>query len=131
MGLPGSGKTYLAERRTPLINANWINADKVRNKYKDWDFSEEGRKRQSLRMSSLAQEASDNGEIVICDFICPTSETRKTFDADFTIWMNTITKGRFEDTNKIFEPPNSIDYEVQEWNDSNHKIIAEIILKDV
>ena len=82
-------------------------------------------------MSSLAQEASDNGEIVICDFICPTSETRKTFDADFTIWMNTITKGRFEDTNKIFEPPNSIDYEVQEWNDSNHKIIAEIILKDV
>jgi adenylylsulfate kinase len=131
MGLPGSGKTYLAQRLQPLLNSAWFNADKVREMANDWDFSPEGRKRQSLRMKSLADYESENKRIVICDFICPTSETRKMFDPDIVIWLDTIKEGRFEDTNKLFEKPKNIDFRVTEWNDKNHINIAADIKKNV
>ena len=131
MGLPGSGKTYLAQRLQPLLSAAWFNADKVREMANDWDFSSEGRKRQSLRMKSLADYESVNKRIVICDFICPTSETRKMFDPDIVIWLDTINEGRFEDTNKLFEKPENIDFRVTEWNDKNHINIAADIKKNV
>jgi len=131
MGLPGSGKTYLAQRLQPLLNAAWFNADKVREMANDWDFSSEGRTRQSLRMKSLADYESDNGRIVICDFICPTLETRKVFNPDIVIWLDTIKKGRFEDTNKLFEEPKEVDFRITEWNDKNHINIAAEINKDV
>jgi len=131
MGLPGSGKTYLAQRLQPLLNSAWFNADKVREMANDWDFSPEGRERQSLRMKSLADYESENKRIVICDFICPTSETRKMFDPDIVIWLDTIKEGRFEDTNKLFEKPENIDFRVTEWNDKNHINIAADIKKNV
>jgi len=131
MGLPGSGKTYLSERLQPLIEAAWFNADKVRSMAADWDFSEEGRLRQSLRMKSIADFESSHNRIVICDFVCPTAETRKIFDADITIWLDTINEGRFEDTNAIFEKPEQVDYLVTEWNEHNHIDIAEEIKKNV
>ena len=131
MGLPGSGKTYLSERLQPLIEAAWFNADKVRSMAADWDFSEEGRLRQSLRMKSIADFESSHNRIVICDFVCPTAETRKIFDADITIWLDTINEGRFEDTNAIFEKPEQVDYLVTEWNEHNHVDIAEEIKKIV
>ena len=131
MGLPGSGKTYLAQRLQPLLNAAWFNADKVREMANDWDFSPEGRTRQSLRMKSLADYESDNERIVICDFICPTSETRKMFNPDIVIWLDTIKEGRFEDTNKLFEEPDKVDFRITEWNDKNHINIAAEINKDV
>ena len=131
MGLAGSGKTYLAQRLQPLLNSAWFNADKVREMANDWDFSPEGRKRQSLRMKSLADYESENKRIVICDFICPTSETRKMFDPDIVIWLDTIKEGRFEDTNKLFEKPENIDFRVTEWNDKNHINIAADIKKNV
>ena len=87
MGLPGSGKTTLAKHLVPMYNAVWLNADKVRKDADDWDFSEEGRKRQSLRMSKLAKEARDNNRNVVADFVCPTEETRKQFGADYTICL--------------------------------------------
>ncbi len=105
MGLPGSGKTTIAKLISEKLNAVWINADEVRKKANDWDFSEEGRKRQALRMWTFAEEALDAGNIVVADFICPTEETRKQFNADYTVWMDTIEKGRYEDTNQIFEKP--------------------------
>ena len=131
MGLPGSGKTYLTERLVPLLNAAWYNADKLREMANDWDFSEEGRIRQSLRMRAFADFEKDNGRFVICDFVCPTLLTRKNFDADVTIWMDTIKEGRFSDTNKIFEKPEKVDFHIKVWNDDNHKKIAEELLKDV
>ena len=131
MGLPGSGKTYLAERMQPLLKAAWYNADIVREMANDWDFSPEGRIRQSLRMKSLADFEKNQGRIVICDFVCPTHETKENFNPDITIWMNTITSGRYEDTNKMFEKPKNVDYVVTEMNDNNHKIIAAKILKNV
>ena len=135
MGLPGSGKTYLAEalkkyleengtmdmssvEMLPLTGLNarvkWFNADEVRKKYNDWDFSDAGRIRQSLRMAQFALEAG--GDYVICDFVAPLVEMRNNFKADWTIWMDTIEKGRFEDTNKAFIPPEVYDFRVTEQN---------------
>lgn len=112
MGLPGSGKTTLAKLLVQMFNAVWLNADEVRKEADDWDFSEEGRKRQSLRMWTLAEEAVDRNRNVVADFVCPTEETRKQFKADYTVWMDTIKEGRFEDTNKIFELPTTYDLRV-------------------
>ena len=131
MGLPGSGKTYLAERLQPLLESAWFNADKVRSMAGDWDFSEEGRLRQSLRMKNLADFEKNHGRMVICDFVCPTKETKENFAPDITIWMNTIQSGRYEDTNKMFEEPLGVDYKITEMNDENHEIISQEILKNV
>jgi adenylylsulfate kinase len=124
MGLPGSGKTYLTERLAPLLKAAWYNADKVREMANDWDFSDEGRDRQSKRMRTFADFEKSHGRFVICDFVCPTKETRKNFKADITIWMDTIREGRFEDTNKLFQNPKNVDFHITEWNDKNHINIA-------
>ena len=131
MGLPGSGKTYLAERLQPLLNAAWYNADKVREMANDWDFSLEGRIRQSKRMRTFADFEKSNNRVVICDFVCPTKNTQDNFDPDIIIWMNTIESGRYEDTNKIFEEPKKVDFLITEMNDENHNNIAKEILKNV
>ena len=131
MGLPGSGKTYLTERLQPLLNAAWYNADKLREMANDWDFTNDGRERQSKRMQAFADFEKSNGRFVICDFICPTKKTRENFNADIIIWMDTITESRFDDTNKVFVISEKVDFHIKEWNDENHKIIAEKILKNV
>ena len=112
MGLPGSGKTTLAKLLVPMFNAVWLNADKVREEANDWDFSELGRSVQANRMKRLAQDARDNNRNVVADFVCPTEDTRKDFNADYTIWMDTIKVSRFEDTNKMFETPSKYDFKV-------------------
>ena len=131
MGLPGSGKTYLAERLQPLLDAAWYNADVVRKMANDWDFSSKGRIRQSMRMKTFADFEKSNNRYVICDFVCPTKKTQETFDPDIIIWMNTISEGRFEDTNKMFEEPLNVDFLLTEMNDDNHHDIAKEILKNV
>ena len=131
MGLPGSGKTFLTERLVPLLNAAWYNADKLREMSNDWDFSNEGRLRQSKRMRTFADFEKSNNRYVVCDFVCPTKETRDNFDPDILIWMDTIKEGRFEDTNRLFESPGKVDFHITEWNDHNHSDIAKEILKNV
>jgi len=142
MGLPGAGKTYLAQALKKYLETNgdlmkinpsrvmnyegipgpnfmnvgvdWFNADDIRKKYNDWDFSDAGRIRQSLRMFQFAIECS--GEYVICDFVAPLVEMRNNFKADWTIWVDTIDKGRYEDTNKAFVPPEVYDFRITEQN---------------
>ena len=126
-GLPGSGKTTLAKPFAELIGGVHINADEVREHYNDWDFSEEGRLRQAQRMRYLADGVIRAGKIAVCDFVCPTEQARFEFDPDFTIWMDTIPAGRFEDTNKIFQQPVMCDYHVSEWFDDTHKQLAKVI----
>ena len=129
MGLPGAGKTTLANELAPLLNAKRVNADEVRKAANDWDFSEEGRKRQSKRMSDLALNLKNEGNYVIADFICPTPEARNLFPADFIIWVDTIKEGRFEDTNQMFVKPEKYDFHVTS-QDAKHwasKITKEII----
>jgi hypothetical protein len=142
MGLPGAGKTYLAQALKKYLETNgdlmkinpqrvltyegipgpdfmnvgvdWFNADDIRKKYNDWDFSNAGRIRQSLRMFQFAVECS--GEYVICDFVAPLVEMRNNFKADWTIWVDTIKEGRYEDTNKAFIPPEVYDFRITEQN---------------
>ena len=155
MGLPGSGKTYFAERLKIYLEENsnvkhipkdrllkyekvpaywkaevkWFNADEVRKKYNDWDFSHEGRIRQSLRMAEFA--LSSNADFVICDFVAPLVEMRNNFKADWTIWMDTIDKGRFEDTNKAFIAPEIYDFRINEMNAEKWvSFVGDYILND-
>ena len=112
MGLPGAGKTTLADELAPLLNAKRLNADEIRKAANDWDFSEEGRKRQAKRMAEHALKLKNDGNYVVADFICPTPEARSLFQADFVIWVDTIKEGRFEDTNQMFVNPKNYDFHV-------------------
>lgn len=115
MGLPGSGKTHLAERLQKHLDCAWFNADEVRRMANDWNFDESARIRQARRMRNIADYEKSEGRTVICDFVCPTHLTRHIFEADFTIWMNTIPAGRFEDTNRIFETPSYADLVIEKF----------------
>ncbi len=112
MGLPGSGKTTLANKLTSLLNAKKLNADKIRKEANDWDFSPEGRTRQAKRMWGKAEEYRSQGHHVVADFVCPTTATRALFPADVIIWVDTIKEGRFDDTNKMFVKPDKYDFHV-------------------
>lgn len=140
MGLPGAGKTFLATALKKYIEENsgihhfpmdravnmeyvphnykcsvdWFNADEIRKRFNDWDFSREGRIRQSLRMAEFALKCTS--DFVICDFVAPLVEMRNNFKADWTIWVDTIDQGRFDDTNKAFIPPDVYDFRVTEQN---------------
>ena len=129
MGLPGAGKTTLADELAPKLNAKRLNADEVRKAANDWDFSEEGRKRQAKRMADFALELKNKGNYVVADFICPTPEARKLFPADFVIWVDTIKEGRFDDTNQMFVKPEKFDFHVttqnaKVWTDKTIKEIS-------
>ncbi len=155
-GLPGSGKTWLAERLVQHIdNCAWYNADFVRKYANDWDFELSGRMRQANRMKTFADFEKSNGRWVICDFVAPTEKARNAFDADFLIWLDTIKKGRvvsakleqlneiynlpfdadslstskkFDDTTKIFEEPKNANERIKNFlDDSEIKKLAEKI----
>ena len=128
MGLPGAGKTTLANELAKLIKAKRLNADDIRKAANDWDFSEEGRTRQSKRMSDAALKIKNEGNIVIADFICPTPEARKLFPADYVVWVDTIKKGRFDDTNQMFVKPEKYDFHV---TSQDAKLWASKIIKEI
>lgn len=105
-GLPGSGKTTLAEKLVPKLNAAWFNADAVRQEiHKDLGFSEEDRNEHARRMGKLCDWSSMSGNYVVADFVCPTTTAREVFNPDYVIWVDRIQEGRYEDTNKIFQAP--------------------------
>jgi len=130
-GLPGSGKSTLSEPLAEQVEGVWINADAVREKYNDWDFSTEGRMRQAARMRHLADGVSMAGKIAITDFVCPFQKARDEFEPDYVVWMDTIKEGRFEDTNKVFERPDSLDvnYIVDSFRPQEELKLAPILEK--
>ena len=128
MGLPGAGKTTLANELATLIESKRLNADEIRKAANDWDFSEEGRTRQAKRMSDAALKLKSEGNNVIADFICPTPEARNLFPADYIIWVDTINKGRFDDTNAMFVKPEKFDFHV---TTQNAKVWAPKIAKEI
>ena len=128
MGLPGAGKTTLANELAKLIKSKRLNADEIRRAANDWDFSEEGRKRQAKRMSDAALKLKNEGNNVIADFICPTLEARKLFPADYIVWVDTIKKGRFEDTNQMFVEPEKFNCHV---TTQDAKVWAPKIAKEI
>ena len=136
MGLPGAGKTTLAADIGARLLFNkkftWFNADAIRERYNDWDFSEEGRLRQARRMRELADKEIEQGRLAICDFVCPLPEMREIFDADVTVWVDTIQEGRYEDTNKLFVPPEKYDFRVTEQDSTKWAaIIATHVLDNL
>ncbi len=128
IGLPGAGKTTLANESAPKLNAKRLNADEVRKAANDWDVSEEGRTRQAKRMADFALKLKSEGNYVIADFICPTPEARRLFPADYIIWVDTIKKGRFDDTNHMFVKPEKYDFKV---TTQDAKLWASKILKEI
>ena len=155
-GLPGSGKTWLSERLVKHIdNCAWYNADFVRKYANDWDFELEGRMRQANRMKTFADFEKSNGRWVVCDFVAPTENARKAFNADYIIWIDTFKEGRvvsaklnqlneinnlpfdadtlssskkFDDTTKMFEQPTNADEHIQNFlDDEEIKQLAEKI----
>jgi adenylylsulfate kinase len=155
MGLPGAGKTFLATALKKFLETNstirhmpvsrminqemapsaysctvdWFNADDVRKRFNDWDFSREGRIRQSIRMADFA--LSCTSDYVICDFVAPLVEMRNNFKADWTVWVDTIAAGRFEDTNRAFVEPEVYDFRVTEQDaDKWAEFIGQHILEN-
>ena len=127
MGLSGSGKTFLSKLLQKELSCAWYNADNLREMANDWDFSQEGRTRQSYRMKALADFEKEKGRMVICDFICPTKQARKIFDADYCIWMDTIKESNYEDTDRIFEAPSKVNLRITKWNQYSPSEIADFI----
>ena len=119
-GLPGSGKTWLAERLLDKIeNCAWYNADIVRTAANDWDFSKEGRSRQARRMKTFADFEVSNGRSVICDFVAPTAVSRNSFNPDYLIWLNTIKEGRVVQNKKSeLETAKDLPFEVDSLQES-------------
>ena len=126
-GLPGSGKSTLAKPFADLVSGVHINADEVRTKYDDWDFTPEGRMRQAQRMKHIADGVVMAGKIAVADFVCPTEKTRSEFDPNYTVWMDTIEKGMYEDTNAMFEKPEKVDYHVAKWFDDTHAQLLPVV----
>jgi adenylylsulfate kinase len=133
MGLPGSGKTWLAERLQKRLNCAWFNADEIRKMSNDWEFSEAARMRQAYRMKNIADYEVNTGRTVICDFVCPLEITREVFNADYTVWMDTIAEGRFKDTNKLFQNPKAaeVNYHVSAWFDNTDEGLADAIHRHI
>ena len=127
-GLPGSGKTTLANKIfQKLDNSSLLNGDIIRKEFNDWDFSELGRERQAKRMKENAIKS--NKQWVVLDFVCPKEKFRKLIDPEILIFMDTIEKSRFDDTNVIFERPNNkVDYSFKKFDSDNQ---SDLIVKKI
>src|SRR5215831_14675454 len=114
MGLPGSGKTTITRALAPMLNAVVFNNDEVRaNINRDLGFTMEDRVEQARRMGWLCDRVVESGGTAIADFICPTPATRAAFGEAFTVFIDRIDAGRFEDTNRVFVPPERFDVRVE------------------
>lgn len=133
MGLPGSGKTTLADKITKQLKGKSIirlNADEQRKKYHDWDFSIAGRLRQAHRLHTISENAIE--DFVVCDFIAPIPESIEIFKPNYIVWMNTIAECRFDDTQQLFLDPDKWDYRVTDFKEIDMNfLVSDILSKSI
>jgi len=130
-GLSGSGKTTLADKLAKKLGAEFtverINADEVRALTNNWDFSIDGRMRQ---VNELVNRCDIDKDIIVCDFIAPLKDIRQTFDADYTIWLDTVQESQYADTDALFEPIDNAHYIITHHHEENiDDLIADIKLQ--
>lgn len=133
-GLPGSGKTTFAKKLKEHFadRAIHFNGDEFRKTYNDWDFSEEGRRRQAERMRTASINAWQEGKYAILDFVCPKEEYREIIKPDYTIWMNRTPVRDFPDTTALFEEPKNYDWRIEDIHEGLNieELIVEKIIDD-
>ena len=128
-GLPGCGKTTLANKLAQKLGCQHLNADRVREKFNDWDFSDEGRERQFYRMMELSEHAK--GQYVILDFVCPKSSFRQKLLPNVSIYLDTIEKSRYENTNQVFEVTKKGELITYHFTEMNSELQAQKIAKEL
>ena len=94
----------------------------------DWDFSYDGRLRQAQRMADKANICKNLGIVAVSDFVCPSEYHRDMYQPDILVWMDTLEKSVYEDTNQMFEKPNEYDYCITQFY-QNAFVIDDIIRK--
>lgn len=125
-GLPGSGKTTFATKLKNMLGDRAIhfNGDNFRKFYNDWDFSEEGRRRQAERMRNAALNAQQEGKHAILDFVCPKEEYRDLIDPDYRIHMKCTPVREFSDTTAMFEDSKHLfTWKIEDYDDSDRSVI--------
>lgn len=132
-GLPGTGKTRFAAKIKERLGDKAIhfNADEFRKTYNDWDFSDEGRRRQAERMRNAALNAWQEGKVAILDFVCPKKEYRDLIPADIVVWMNRTPVRDFPDTTAIFEEPEWHEYNETIKDGEDSLMVAEMIAERI
>jgi adenylylsulfate kinase len=105
MGLSGSGKTTFSRKLQNFYKTDtlYLNADDIRAKHQDWDFTYDGRIRQAERMKSYIDDTSN--KTIIVDMICPLVEMRKIICPNIIFYIDRIKKSKYPDTDQIFIPP--------------------------
>lgn len=133
MGLPGAGKTTLARALAPRLNAVHFNADEVRAEiHRDLGFAPEDRVEHARRLGWLSDRVVETGGYAIADFICPTALAREAYQRGgpaFVVWLDRIAASRFEDTNRLFEPPS--DWDVRVTAEGSPEFWAEEVVRKV
>lgn len=131
IGLSGAGKTTLAQTITQMLecknkSVTWINADVIREKCNDWDFSDNGRHRQAVRIREMLDTA--NTDITIVDMIAPLPSMRDIINPSYLVWMDTVSSSKYPDTDSIFVAPEKYNIKVTEKNSSKW---ANIIINEI
>jgi adenylylsulfate kinase len=129
-GLSGAGKTTLADEVYTLLKSKCrtvrVNADKVREETNNWDFTKEGRIKQTIELKKRSLFTYPT--VVLCDFIAPTKDLRELYNPDLIIYMNTVSSSKYKDTDALYDPPTNANYIVTTHADTHAKFIARIIL---
>lgn len=104
-GLPGSGKSVLANKLAQSLNLEIISGSELRQQNNNIDFSRSGREKEAESMIDM----TNNKNNFVMTFVCPYQDHRDRLSADVKIWMNTIEDSEVYDANHAFEIPNDSD----------------------
>lgn len=114
IGLPGSGKTTLADAIAHRFVSVRLNANEIRaDLSSDLGFSVADRVEQARRLGALSRLLDRQGLHVVVDFVSPTEETRQAFGpASILVWVDRIDECRFADTQQLWESPARYDIRI-------------------